>query len=171
MWSHRRSRRPSDPGATLRNYRAEPREEFVQSLADQVRRGAPCPPHGLVTPRLCRRGLDHDPRDVRLVRRARICRLRGELDVLGREEGRRRPQAERRRAQVFGLGPVPRRTRPLAEPPANNVAGETTGSAAGAVAGAQTLPFTGVSLLVTVLIGLALLTTGLILRRRERSDS
>jgi hypothetical protein len=60
---------------------------------------------------------------------------------------------------------------PSQEPPASNVAGETTGSAAGAVAGAQTLPFTGVSLLVTVLLGLALLTTGLILRRRERSDS
>jgi hypothetical protein len=60
---------------------------------------------------------------------------------------------------------------PSAEPPANNVAGETTGSAAGAVAGAQTLPFTGISLLVTGLVGLALLTTGLILRRRERSDS
>ena len=36
MWSHRRSRRPSDPEATLKNYRAEPREEFVQSLADRV---------------------------------------------------------------------------------------------------------------------------------------
>ncbi len=58
-------------------------------------------------------------------------------------------------------------------PPANNVAGESAvkGSAAGAVAGAQTLPFTGISLLITVLIGFALLATGLILRRRERSDS
>ncbi|HEX9378935.1 MAG TPA: hypothetical protein VF872_05035 [Gaiellaceae bacterium] len=58
-------------------------------------------------------------------------------------------------------------------PTGNQVAGESAvkGSAAGAVAGAQTLPFTGVSLLVTVLIGFALLTTGLILRRRERSDS
>src|SRR2546427_6654832 len=36
MWSHRRSRRPSDPEVTLRNERAEPREEFVQALADRV---------------------------------------------------------------------------------------------------------------------------------------
>src|SRR2546429_5164955 len=36
MWSHRRSRRSFDPEATLRNHRAEAREEFVQSLADHV---------------------------------------------------------------------------------------------------------------------------------------
>jgi hypothetical protein len=58
-------------------------------------------------------------------------------------------------------------------PPANQVAGQSAvkGTATGAVAGAQTLPFTGVSLLVTVLLGFALLVTGLVLRRRERSDS
>src|SRR5947199_2055966 len=36
MWSHRRSRRESDPGAILRSHRAEPREEFVESLAERV---------------------------------------------------------------------------------------------------------------------------------------
>src|SRR2546425_1529266 len=36
MWSHRRSRGQSDPEATLRSHHAEPREEFVQSLADQI---------------------------------------------------------------------------------------------------------------------------------------
>lgn len=43
-----------------------------------------------------------------------------------------------------------------------------------AVAGAAqsaTLPFTGLSLLATVLVGSALLGIGLILRRRERSDT
>src|SRR5439155_16865302 len=36
MWSHRRSRRKSDPGAILRSHRAEAREEFVESLADRI---------------------------------------------------------------------------------------------------------------------------------------
>src|SRR5437870_10783011 len=36
MWSHRRSRRESDPGAILRSHRAEPREEFIESLAERV---------------------------------------------------------------------------------------------------------------------------------------
>jgi LPXTG-motif cell wall-anchored protein len=37
------------------------------------------------------------------------------------------------------------------------------------VASAKTLPFTGISLLATVLIGSGLLALGLILRRRERN--
>src|SRR6266511_5872664 len=36
MWSYRRSRGQSDPEAILRSHRAEPRQEFVQSLADQL---------------------------------------------------------------------------------------------------------------------------------------
>src|SRR2546428_5601381 len=36
MWSHRRSRGKSDPEALLRSHRAEPREEFLQGLVDQV---------------------------------------------------------------------------------------------------------------------------------------
>jgi hypothetical protein len=54
--------------------------------------------------------------------------------------------------------------------PAENVDGQQAGNVAG-VASAQSLPFTGISLLVTFLLGLTLLMTGLILRRRERSDS
>ena len=56
-------------------------------------------------------------------------------------------------------------------PTASNVAGQTQvkGSALGAVK--SSLPFTGLSLLATVLLGFALLVTGLILRRRERSES
>src|SRR2546428_12008590 len=36
MWSQRRSRRDSDREAMLRSYRAEPSEEFVESLAGRV---------------------------------------------------------------------------------------------------------------------------------------
>jgi len=58
-------------------------------------------------------------------------------------------------------------------PPQQNVAGVSTQHSAAAVAGvatAKTLPFTGISLLATVLVGSALLALGLILRRRERRD-
>jgi hypothetical protein len=60
-------------------------------------------------------------------------------------------------------------TPPKTPPRTSNVAGASTG--AGAVAGADTLPFTGISLLVTALLGTAMLVTGLILRRRERRES
>ena len=59
-------------------------------------------------------------------------------------------------------------------PPQNNVAGVSTQQSSGAVAGvstAKTLPFTGISLLATVLIGSALLALGLVLRRRERRQN
>jgi hypothetical protein len=47
---------------------------------------------------------------------------------------------------------------------------ETQGAqgAAGVEAASGTLPFTGISLLATVLLGLTMVSTGLALRRRER---
>jgi hypothetical protein len=58
---------------------------------------------------------------------------------------------------------------PTAEPPARGTAGQNTGVAG--VATARTLPFTGISLLGTVMLGASLLAVGLLLRRRERRDS
>jgi len=60
--------------------------------------------------------------------------------------------------------------------PINNHTGSVAGndSQSGGVqaaAAAGTLPFTGFSLLATVLMSLGLIATGLLLRRRERSDS
>jgi len=58
-----------------------------------------------------------------------------------------------------------------AAPPQQNVAGTSHAQSSGVagVAAAKTLPFTGISLLATVLLGSALLALGLILRRRERN--
>ncbi|MGZ4355888.1 MAG: hypothetical protein ACXVRU_03680 [Gaiellaceae bacterium] len=167
MWSHRRSHRPSDPEALLLSHRAEPSEEFVQGLTDQV--DAARPVSRTAWSRLAFAGAAS----------TMILGMFASFGGLGyAASGANTTYSVVKKAVVqhklsvdvhkssasaqYGQNP---------EPPANNVAGETTGSAAGAVAGAQTLPFTGVSLLVTVLLGLALLTTGLILRRRERSDS
>jgi hypothetical protein len=171
MWSHRRSRRPSDLEATLRENRAEPPEEFVQNLADRVE-AKRRPVHRTAWSRLAFAGAAS----------TMILGMFASFGGLGyAASGANSTYSVVKQAVVdhklsvdvhksSAAAQYPDNT-PAAEPPANNVAGETTGSAAGAVAGAQTLPFTGMSLLVTVLIGFALLTTGLILRRRERSAS
>jgi hypothetical protein len=170
MWSHRRSRGQSDPEAILRSQRAEPREEFVQGLTDQV--DAARPVSRTAWSRLAFAGAAS----------TMILGMFASFGGLGyAASGASTTYSVVKKAVVdhklsvdvhksSAAAQYPDNT-PSQEPPANNVAGETTGSAAGAVAGAQTLPFTGVSLLVTVMLGLALLTTGLILRRRERSDS
>jgi hypothetical protein len=166
MWSHRRSRGQSDPESILRSNRAEPRDEFVQSLADQVDAARPA---------------GHTAWS-RLAFAGAASTMIASFGGLGyAASGANTTYSVVKKAVVdhklsvdvhksSASAQYPDNT-PSVEAPANNVAGETTGSAAGAVAGAQTLPFTGVSLLVTVLLGFALLTTGLILRRRERSDS
>lgn len=170
MWSHRRSRRSFDPEATLRNHRAEAREEFVQSLADQI--GAERPLYRTAWSRLAFAGAAS----------TMILGMFASFGGLGyAASGANSTYSVVKKAVVqhklsvdvhksSASGQYPGTPTP---PTGNQVAGESAvkGSAAGAVAGAQTLPFTGVSLLVTVLIGFALLTTGLILRRRERSDS
>ena|SRR5712691_3152525 len=170
MWSHRRARGKSDPEALLRSHRAEPSEEFLQGLVDQV--GAERPVHRTAWSRLAFAGAASTmilgmfasfgglgyaasgaTSTYSVVKKA-VVQHKLSVDV----------HKSSASAQYPGTAPTP---------PANNVAGESAsnGSAAGAVAGAQTLPFTGISLLVTILIGFGLLATGLILRRRERSDS
>jgi hypothetical protein len=55
--------------------------------------------------------------------------------------------------------------------PSGTVAGaQSAGGVEGAAAGG-TLPFTGFSLLATVLVSLGLIATGIVLRRREDTDS
>jgi hypothetical protein len=167
MWRQRRFRRQSDSEAILRENRAEPREEFVQGLADRVS-------------------------DVRPVQRTAWSRLAfagaASTMIVGMfasfgglgyaASGATSTYSVVKRAVVqHKLNVDVHQSSASAQydtaPPSNNVAGESqsNGSAAGAVAGARTLPFTGVSLLVTVLLGCALLATGLILRRRERSKA
>jgi hypothetical protein len=53
--------------------------------------------------------------------------------------------------------------------PSGGAAGEAAGAGAGGAAGVQTsLPFTGMSLLFTVVLGLSLLSAGIVLRWREQ---
>src|SRR5213592_3619770 len=168
MWSHRRSRRPSDLEATLRKSRAEPREEFVQSLADHV--DAKRPVHRTAWSRLAFAGAAS----------TMILGMFASFGGLGyAASGATSTYTVVKQAVVHHKLKVHIKessassqynTTPAA-PTQSNVAGQTQvkGSALGAVK--SSLPFTGVSLLATVLLGFALLVTGLILRRRERSDT
>jgi hypothetical protein len=63
--------------------------------------------------------------------------------------------------------------KPSPQTPAPQVKGVSHAQTAGvaAAANSRTLPFTGFSLLGTVIVALALMTLGIVLRRRERSRS
>jgi hypothetical protein len=168
MWSHRRSRRESDPGGLLRSHRAEPREEFVESLSERI--DAERPVHRTAWSRLAFAG-------------AASTLILGMFASFGgfgyAASGAHSTYTVVKQAVVHHkLAVRPSKSSaasqystPPAAAPAQQVAGQTQakGSALGAVK--SSLPFTGLSLLATVLVGFALLATGLILRRRERSDS
>jgi len=171
MWSHRRSRRSFDPEATLRSHRAEAREEFVQSLADQI--GAERPLYRTAWSRLAFAGAASTMILGMFASFGGVGYAAGgatsAYSVVKKAVVQHKLSVDVHKSSASAQYPD---TTPT-HPPANNVAGQTEvkGTAAGAVAGAQTLPFTGISLLVTVLVGFTLLATGLILRRRERRDS
>jgi uncharacterized protein YqgC (DUF456 family) len=169
MWSHRRSRREPDPEATLRSYRAQPRDDFVESLADRISEDSRV--HRTSWSRLA---FAAAASTMILGMFASFGGLgyaatgaTSTYSVVKQAVVQHKLSVDVRKSSASGQYP------PTPTAPTNQVAGESAvkGSATGAVAGAQTLPFTGVSLLVTVLLGFALLVTGLILRRRERSDS
>jgi hypothetical protein len=63
--------------------------------------------------------------------------------------------------------------KPAPQTPAPQVKGVSQTQTAGAAAATESgsLPFTGISLLATVMVALALITLGIVLRRRERSRS
>jgi hypothetical protein len=167
MWSHRRSGRESDPGAILRSHRAEPREDFVAGLAGRIDSARPV--HRTAWSRLAFAG-------------AASTLILGMFASFGgfgyAASGAHSTYAVVKQAVVHQkLAVRPSKSSAASQyatppaKPAQQVAGKTQvrGAALGAVK--SSLPFTGLSLLVTVVLGFALLVTGLFLRRRERSES
>ena len=171
MWSSRRSDRHGfDPEEVLRSHRPDAREEFVESLAQRVAAERSARPR-VAWSRLAFAGAAS----------TMILGMFASFGGLGyAASGASSTYSVVKSAVVqHKLSVDVRKSSASAQydttptPPEENVGGETNtqgGNVAG-VESAQTLPFTGISLLVTVLLGLILLMTGLILRRRERSDS
>src|SRR5436305_9056292 len=158
MWSHRRSRRESDPGAILRSHRAEPREEFVESVANRI--SAERPVQRTAWSRLAFAGAAS----------TMILGMFASFGGLGyAASGATSTYTVVKQAVVHHKLKVHIKESSASSQydqtptaPAQQVAGQTQvkGSALGAVK--SSLPFTGVSLLATVLLGFALLVTGLI---------
>jgi hypothetical protein len=167
MWSHRRSHGESEPEAILRSHRAEPREEFVQSLAGRV--DAERPVRRTTWSRLAFAGAAS----------TLILGMFASFGGLGyAAAGASSTYTVVKQAVVHHKVSVHIKSSAASSQysrtptaPAEQVAGQSQskGSSLGAVK--SSLPFTGLSLLITVLLGSALLVTGLVLRRRERSDS
>jgi hypothetical protein len=170
MWRNRRSRRQLDPEATLRSYRPEPRDEFVQSLADRI--GAERPVHRTAWSRLAFAGAASTIVLGMFASFGGVGYAAGgatsAYSVVKKVVVKQKLAVDVHKSSAsaqYGSNP-----QPPPQEPAGQVEGSSAG-AAGTVAGAQSLPFTGVSLLATVALGLALLAAGLILRRRERAES
>lgn len=171
MWSNRKSRRRSiEPEATLRSYRAEPRQDFLKSLAQRV-----------ATEGSVRRRTAWSRLAFAGAASTMILGMFASFGGLGYaasgatstytavknvviDQKLNVDVRESSASAQYDTEPAP--------PPEQNVApAQETQVAAAAIGEADTLPFTGISLLATVLIGCMLLALGLILRRRERSDS
>jgi hypothetical protein len=174
MWSHRKSRRRHvDPEAKLRAYRSEPRDEFARDLALRLRAD---------------RAVRRPTAWSRLAFAGSISTLiLGMFATVGGfsyaasgatstysvvkqivVEHELKIDVDKSSAQEQ----YPGTPTPPAEPPQQNAGAENNAAAeVASVEAAETLPFTGISLLATALIGTALLALGLILRRRERRSS
>ena len=168
MWSYRRSRGRHDPEAMLRANRAEARNEFVRELSGRVAARRPTP-----WSRLAFAGAAST---VILGMFAAVggfgyvaSGASATYSVAKQVVVKHKVAVRVHRSSAAGEYPgTP------SNPPQQNVAGVSTQHSAAAVAGvatAKTLPFTGISLLTTVLLGSALLALGLILRRRERRNT
>jgi hypothetical protein len=163
--------RDSDLATQLRLARVEPRDEFVSDLSRQVAAGSRAPSRaarpwsrvafaGAVATLMlgtfaslggigyAASGADHTYKAVKtLVVKHRLTVHHSAA------------------ADQYGRTP----TTPSS--PTVRVAGQQTAGGVEAASQSGTLPFTGFSLLATVLVSLALVATGLVLRRREGTDS
>lgn len=171
MWRFKRSRRQFDAEEMLRSHRAEPQETFVKSLAQQIDAQPPARERTAWS-RLAFAGATS----------TMIVGMFASFGGIGYAASGatstysavKKVVVQHRLSVDVHESSAADQYKPKPKPPKQNVAGqagESKGQALGAVKGANTLPFTGISLAVTALIGTLLLLTGVMLRRRERSES
>ena len=171
MWSFRRSRTQLKAESRLRDYRAEPRNEFVRELSGRIEDSAG------------RRRTAWSRLAFAAAASTFILGVFASVGGFGYVASgasatysvAKQVVVKHKVAVHVDRSSAASQYSPTnTTPPQNNVAGVSTQQSSGAVAGvstAKTLPFTGISLLATVLIGSALLALGLVLRRRERRQN
>jgi hypothetical protein len=173
MWSLRRSR-GHDPEARLRAHRAEARGEFVRELSGRLEADAARRPTawsrlafaGAASTVIL--GMFASVGGFGYVASGASATYSVAKQVVVKHHVAVKIDRSSAASQ-YGTPSTPTNT-----PPSQNVAGTSAQQNSGSVAGvatAKTLPFTGISLLATVLVGSALLALGLILRRRERRQN
>jgi hypothetical protein len=176
MWSHRKARSPGvDPEALLRAHRAEPRKEFVDGLSRRLGTRGERPTAwsrlafaGAASTLIL--GMFAAVGGMSYATAGASATYSAVKRIVVEKKVQVPVDKSSAQAQYPGT-PTPPAQPPSqpTSPPEQNVAGAETQSQA--VAAAETLPFTGISLLVAVLLGSSLLVLGLILRRRERRSS
>jgi hypothetical protein len=171
MWSFRRSRgRRFDPEALLRAERSYPRDEFVRELTARVEGARRPTPWSRVAFAAAAStfilGMFATVGGFAYVASGATATYSVAKQVVVKHKLSVSVHESAASKQYPGTPNPP-------NPPHNNVAGTQNQQAAGVagVASAKSLPFTGISLLGTVLLGVALLTLGLIMRRRERRET
>jgi hypothetical protein len=169
MRFHRFNRRRADLESRLRAARAEPREDFVRQLAGELRPASS--PHRAPWSRLAFAGALSTMILGSLASFGGLgyaaSGATGTYDVVKQIVVKHEIAVSVHKSSAGAQYP----SQP---PPPTNVPAGTNVASAGGVASAQqtgTLPFTGISLLGTVIVSLGLIVVGLILRRRERDSS
>jgi hypothetical protein len=168
MWSHRKSHGGLEEA--LKNRRLEPRDEFVRALSERVDAGRPRARHawsrlafaGAVSTLIL--GMFASFGGLGYTAAGAASTYQAVSQVVAKQKIK---VAVHKTSASDQYGPTP-----TAPKPTQHVAAATAQqSGVAAAAASNTLPFTGFSLVGTVVLSLILIAVGLILRRRERRST
>ena len=170
MWSYRKSRRErSNAEDALREYRASPRDEFVRSLSTRIAKERP-----RVQTAWSRLAFAGAVSALMLGTFASFGGLSYAASGAASSYGAvKQVIAQKKVAVTIHKSSADDEYGEPGDEEEQGSAGEekTNAVAATAAAEAGSLPFTGISLVLTVFIGCLLVALGLILRRRERRET